>query len=247
MLINTIILFLQNMLPALVLGTLLLIMIKEISKQWLYLTLTIALLALIILISFSHNISELFPLFDLDFIYAIGYLLIYLTLLLLVFSNPEQFLQQRLIAIICFMLVFSLNNTNFSWYLFNYISQNNPVAPLLLGITLGAGIGFSVSILLYFFLTWAQEHLTRLVPMVFLLFFAVGQLAHGINLLVQIDIWPTTPVLLNASTLFSSQSIFTQLLNVIFGFHTRVTQLTAVVYVIALVLPIILRIKKDER
>jgi len=161
---------------------------------------------------------------------------------LLVLSPNQQFLltKQRLIAFVIIILVFSLNNTSFSWYLLNYTNENKPLESLLLGLILGGGIGLSVAILLYFFLDWVRNRFSTTTPLIFLFLFAAGQLIRGIKLLAQVDLWPETPLLFNFSGWLPAQSILAPLFSVIFGYQERMTQLNVAVYILALVLPIIL-------
>jgi high-affinity iron transporter len=247
MLINTVILFLQNILPTLVVATILLILLKEGSKKWLFHGIGLAVPVLIIQTYCSQYLSELFSGLGLEILYACGYLLIYLALLLLVLSQHQhtQATKQRLLASVSLLLVFSLNSTSFSWYLLNYINQVNALDSLLLGLTLGAGIGLSFAILLYFFLDWARAHIHAQAPVICLFLFAAGQLIQGIKLLAQVDLWPITPLLFNSGELLPAQSVLASLFSVLLGYHARITQLNAVIYIVAFVLPIIL-IKRNK-
>lgn len=221
---------------------------KEEGKQWLYQGIVIAVLLLVVLTFFSPYISELFAGVGLEVIYALGYFGLYVILLCFTYLqyNYGQKKALSVIATCSIVLVLTLNTTSFSWYFLNYINQSKAIDSLLLGLTLGAGIGFSFAILLYFFLDWCREYLYINTSLIFLSLFAAGQLTQGVKLLSQVDLWPVTPLVFNIVSLIPEQSVLAQLLSVLLGNHVRMTQLDAAVYFIALLLPMILLIRSKH-
>ena len=96
-------------------------------------------------------------------------------------------------------------------------TQHSFCQPLILGAVIGAGLSTSLGILLYFGLYCIRRCLP-LTPLVLLALFVSGHMANALNLLAQIG-WVESEVLWSTHGWLSDQYTFAQILSSFFGYE----------------------------
>jgi high-affinity iron transporter len=247
MLINTVLLFLQSALPLFIIISLLLLRFTATSAYHFtgkYL-ITIGSLAILLVFILSQSMEKISQLFDgkgTELFFTFGFIIIYFcsAFLFLVKNKNRLFTLKKYVALVVFLLVFSLNGSHFILYLTSYWTQSLPFEPLLIGIILGVGICASFAILLYFLLRYSDAYIYNKTSNYFLLFFAIGQLMQSIVLLQQVDILPYSSIGWNSSNFIAENSEFGQLLRVLFGYETTPSFLQLSIYLIAFIVPVLI-------
>ncbi len=150
MLINTVVMLLRELLPLVVLSSLLLAWLP--AGQAVGLLWRVLLLAVPLLLMQSSLVGELAALFDgqgLEIWYAICYLACSLLLALLLrlgSAATRARLWQAALALVALLLV---NGSNLALYLVLYPRQTEDSQALWLGAALGCGISLSIAVLMY--------------------------------------------------------------------------------------------------
>jgi high-affinity iron transporter len=256
MLINTILLFLQSALPMFIIISLLLLRFAKQSKS-IVSSQNIPIIGLLagilayLLNQYMETISQLFDGRGAEFVFSLGFVLIYACSTLLFILNDKQGFRnlKQYLALVIFLLVFSLNGSHFILYLSSHWSQSSWSDPsgvelLFIGVILAVGICVSIAILLYFLLRYSDENIHINVSCYFLLFFSLGQLMQSIVLLEQVDILPLGYILWNTSLFISDNSELGQLLSVLFGYETTPSLMQFIIYLIAFCIPVLLKHSK---
>ena len=248
MLINTVLLFLQSVLPMFVIISLLLscFTLQTVSKITLVNVIFISGLAILFSLTLHQCMERISVSFDgkgSEFLFSSGFILIYIcSVLLFLLSRNNHFTHvTKVLASIVFLLVFSLNGSHFTFYLISHWTQGKTgFEPLLIGIVLALGICVSVAILLYFLLGYSEKKIHIKTSQYFLLFFSLGQLMQSIALLQQVDALPLSYSLWNSNQFITENSELGQLLGVMFGYETTPSLMQLIVYLAAFIVPVLI-------
>lgn len=246
MLINTVLLFLQSVLPMFVIISLLLSCftsqtVTQITRANVIFISGLAIAFALILHQCMERISVSFGGKGSELLFSSGFILIYFcSVLLFLLSSKNNFSNvTKILALIVFLLVFSLNGSHFMFYLTSHWTQGKSgVEPLLIGIILAIGICVSVAILLYFLLGYSNKNIHIKTSRYFLLFFSLGQLIQSIALLQQVDVLPLSYSLWNSNHFITENSEIGQLLGVMFGYETTPSLMQLIIYLAAFILPV---------
>lgn len=247
MLINTVLLFLQSALPMFIIIALLLSRIDAHSASVRSIenlvTMSISSCLLVYLLSVNmEKTSELFGGKGTEIIFSFGFIIIYLSSVILFIFNKNQqlFNIKKHLASLVFLLVLLLNGTHFVLYLNGYLAQSLQFESLLIGIILGVGICASIAILLYFLLRYCDNSIHSEISGYFLLFFAIGQLMQSIVLLQQVDVLPMSKIVWNSTNFIAERSELGQLLRVLVGYETTPSSMQLMTYLVAFFIPVLL-------
>lgn len=249
MLINTVLLFLQSGLPIFIIISLLLLRftalsVSLITHKNLTIIIVLAIFVVFLLSQYMEKISQLFDGNGTELVFSFGFILIYFcSAFLFLFDNKYRFINvKKILALVVFLLVFSLNGSHFMLYLSSYWTQSLPlssgVESLFIGIVLAVGICVSFAILLYFLLRYSDDSIHIKTSCYFLLFFATGQLMQSIVLLQQVDILPLSSIIWNSTSLIAEKSEIGQLLRVLFGYETTPSFIQLIIYLTAFIVPV---------
>ncbi|HCH68886.1 MAG TPA: hypothetical protein DE042_00015 [Colwellia sp.] len=253
MLINTVLLFLQSALPMFIIISLLLLRFTAESKSIVTPKNLIGITCLAITLVFLLNqtmekISQLFEGKGTEIVFSFGFIIIYFcSVFLFLLNNKDRFIKvKQALALVIFLLVFSLNGSHFMLYLSSYWTQTLQVESaglesLFIGIILAVGICVSFAILLYFLLRYSDLNIHPKTSCYLLLFFALGQLMQSILLLQQVDVLPLSYSLWNSSNFIAENSGFGQLLRVLFGYEATPSFMQLIIYLTAFIVPILMR------
>jgi len=244
MLINTVILFLRDALPIFILLSLLasLDQIRLRDKMLLVVSLAGGALGALLIVNAVGVLSSMFggagmELFH-SFIAVLFYLLISCLVLMVHTGNVSKFSVNGIVFSVI-VLVTATNGADFLVFLTGYWSQYGAAQSLILGIVLGLGISTSFSILLYFFVGWLLGIGVQRAPHVLLVLFAAGQVGHAVNLLSQVDLITSSPVLWDTSHLVSDSSEWGHLLASLFGYEASPSLVQVLVNAAAAILPVL--------
>jgi high-affinity iron transporter len=246
MLINTVILFMLYALPIFVLLGFLFVQVKlSLSLQF-----SAVLVGLLTALAFISQVDSLGAWLDgagLEWIFFSLHLLLYGGVLLLAYGllnrpSKDKWLKPIRLAVLLVIVMIVTKGSNFLLYFNGYLNQVNAVQSLLVGTFVGLGICLSIAILLYFSMEWLGRHFGRIAPLTALLVFVAGQLANASNLLVQVDVLPTTSVLWNSQWWLDDESEYGHLCNVLFGYVARPTTLHMSVFVISILCPLVIQV-----
>jgi high-affinity iron transporter len=265
MLINTVILLLRNALPiAIIIALLLLTTSSLLSKAKLSKTTLLksknaifsdkkimligwsSALFLSVLITFTlvYNLAEVAQLYQgraIELLFSCGFLAIYLVILSHLYSTFVLLNNKLTIktAMSVFILVFSINATNFFIYFTGFWSQTELQSALFVGMILGMGICISIGILLYFMLLLIMPKYQQNSIFLLLFLFGCGQLNQAINLLLQIDLLPSFESLWDSNFLLNEESELGHFFTALLGYEATPSALHLAVYLVAIFIPLI--------
>jgi len=105
-------------------------------------------------------------------------------------------------------------------YLQGYASAPEIFPRVLTGGVVGAGVGFSVGVMLYYLLGWGVSDVRRVYRLQWVLSLVVaGILLQAVSLLMQVDYLPHQSALWDSSALIPENSIVGQLLYALVGYE----------------------------
>ena len=217
MLINTVIMFLQELLPALLLLSTLMVWQRQRLQPLLLSMLGASLGGLVLLSGQFGRISQWADGLGLELLYLCCY---GLTFFLLLFSCVYSKKPKRSACLAGFAIagLLLVNGSNLLLFLFVYEQNLFSTPAVLLGATLGVGIGLSVAVLWYHFI----RELSGYNPLFFrgaLALLAARQVSMAMTLLVQIDWIPGGKALWNSESLLSERSEYGHFFNALLGYE----------------------------
>ncbi len=151
---------------------------------------------------------------------------------LIAFISREKIKTIRHILIVLLAVFSSFNLLNFFIFFSTLWSHQDLSQPLLLGTLIGAGFSASLSVLLYFFLYWIRSIFPLALVLLPVLFFT-GQLANNINLLAQIGLIETQSAWSTSAWLSDDQAI-AQILSGLIGYEATPSILQIIIYLCSL-------------
>jgi len=253
MLINTVLIFLQNILPIFLVISLLLAQQKLVykikpSRSYLsviqLLKVTVSGLLLISLLNYYMPIiSPLFSGTGLELIFSILFSWIYCLIVISISTNKRPS-NKNGINLGIILLVLCVHGSYFSFYILSFTIESASFeilySGIVIGVIIGTGICFSIAILLYFILRKLDETTKGKAASYFLLFFGVGQLMQALQLLEQVDIISSNIHLWSTSYLIAEDSELGYLLTILFGYEATPSAMELMVYFSAIVVSILI-------
>lgn len=143
----------------------------------------------------------------------------------------------RLLAAVFVTCIIILNANKLLIFFSSFWRVDGQNDSLFLGLILGVGICTSIATLLVLILKPLQK--VKIASYLFL-FFVVGQFAHIANLLQQTDL-VTAQQIWNTEELIADENEIGQFLTTLIGYESSPTGLYIMIYLIALISPILLR------
>lgn len=248
MLINTLFLFLREVMPVFLLSAMLLALIpfawvRRIVVFGGYgLGVVLYVLLLPVLDPLSHSLDDAGLEIFFFTIACVQVLLFGAGLVLL-----HDFNQRSVAA--CFLLMLALltmsSLVNFLSFFTTLWMQEYDSQPLLMGLVIGAGLSASLAILLFFALYWVRKKLPLTLLVLPALFFS-GHLAGAVNLLAQIGLVESAMAWSTQSWL-SDQYAIAQILSSFLGYEATPITWQVYGYLLCLVLLLIIVIQGRQR
>ena len=251
MLINTVILFLRDALPIFIVFVLLLGLFEEKIKprSWLYFALMLGItLALILLVNINW-VSELLDGTGHETLNALLICISYFMLIsLVVIANNSGVSIHKLTALLIISGALSVitNGTDFLIFLTGFWSNTDNATSLSLGIILGSGICFSISVLIYFLIHYLKERFSEKIIQTILILYSAGQLSKVTILLAQADLLPATAIAWNSDVYISDSKELGHLLSSLIGYESSPTYLHVITYLLAIIVPYIYFLKQNS-
>ncbi|HHJ35555.1 MAG TPA: iron permease [Gammaproteobacteria bacterium] len=243
MILSSVIIILGEVLELSILGSLFLALSfrLKMSRHWIAYA-VIAGIACGILYAISFDTaSQWFDGFGQEVINAGILIGIYLSLLLFnatIFINDKKPGTMKIIrwAMISGMvLAITRDGSEIFLYLSGFILSGESITPILTGSILGAGIGLSFGILIYYLFTNMTQDRARYVGYTLLLFVAAGMLSQAVRLLIQIDWLPAQNIVWDTSDWLDESSITGRLLYTLIGYEATPTPIEIQCYIAAIV------------
>lgn len=244
MLINTIILFLKDLLPSFILlcfigAVVAPSMVKP--KQILLLTGSVIVGVLLTFFSLSH-VGDLYDGRGIEVIQTIELLCAYLCLVvsstLLVTKQPLS-TGINIVLTVGITLLIVVNSNEFVVFLNSYIERSGLARNIVAGLVMGLGICLSFSALLYFLLVWLRDNQLPMVTYLLWSLFLSGQVSQVVKLLQQVDLLSSSHALWNTLHIVKDSSEYGQLLKTAFGYEARPSVEFVIFYLASLLFIII--------
>ena len=217
MLINTVILFLRDLLPSLIFFSLLMVWHQQHRRFVLLLSCCIAVPGAILLNILLPMISNLGDGQGVELVATVLYMATSLLLGIALYVRHKPKLAAALSAVAMASL-FCINSSNVLLFLFAYQRHDTELQNLLMGAALGAGIGGSVAVLMYYVTSELRQHWENALWLI-LCMSGARQVGQAVLMLSQIDVLPTGLSLWDSSQLVSDQSEYGHFFNALFGYE----------------------------
>ncbi len=239
MLLNSVIIILREVLEAALLISVLLAFSKllNLSYRWIVWSVGMGIVGAFIYGANVSTVSGWFEGVGQEVMNALLQLGIFTLLLIFIVLAIQQFKRTEchthLIIIIMGMIV-SLaiirEGSEILIYLNNFTQVNDHFSAVLSGAVIGAGIGSSVGIIVYYLLCNVIPRWSVNAGIILLILIAAGMLSQASLLLIQADWLPSQLPLWNSSEFISEHSIVGQLLYAVIGYEATPTPVQAGFY-----------------
>ena len=242
MILSSVIIVLGEVLEAAILTSLFMVLTHHLlpAKKWLFISLFTGFALATGYAVFFDQISQQFDGFGQELTNASTLIALYCFLLIfnnLVITsrhpNPSRKLLCR-IMVLAVSLAIMREGSEIYIYLYGYYFSDNGILPVLTGSLLGAGIGVSVGVLIYYFLLNLPKRMTALIGYFILTLSAAGMLIQAVRLLIQIDYLPSSHPVWDTSAFLSESSVTGRLLYTLIGYESTPTQIEVIFYLGAL-------------
>lgn len=229
MLITSLMMSLNQLLPV----AILLILLQVIAKQ--PFTRLLAMLALGLLLSFLFVKSAplISPLFDYQ---GLEYAQISLCILIFISALVYALKQKTMAFITAIMSVMTLYLSHYVIYLIGFWQSNEAAQSLFIGTFLGLGICSSFSVLLYFLLSAIKQRFGLLPLLVLLALNSAAKLLVALDLASQIDLITNTITVWDLRAILTENSELGRMLRAFVGYEATPNLLSVLSYVLSSIL-----------
>jgi len=210
-----------------------------ISRLWVpYAIITGTIFAIIYALSFD-TISQLFDDFGQEVFNAgiqIGIyvcLLIFNTIIFVSYQKPvaTKYLKWAMLSGVS--LAVTREGSEIYLYISGFVSSEQLITPVLTGSILGAGIGLSLGILIYYLFINLSHRRSLYTGYTLLLFVAAGILLQAVRLLIQIDWLPAQKIVWDTSNWLDESTVTGRLLYTLIGYEATPTPIEIQCYIAA--------------
>lgn len=249
MLLSSVIIVLREVIEAALLFSILIALSKQMDfgLKWIVLSLSLGISGAIIYAlnidtvsewfdGVGQEVSNAFIQFSLYFL-----LLIYITVLTrFVYQQKTSHLMLVIIFMIITTLAITREGSEILLYFFSVTHNDNHFAAVLIGMTIGAGIGISVGLLFYYLLQNMNPKWSFKVGTILLILVAAGLVSQASLLLIQADWLEAQLPLWDVSDWLPETSVIGQLLYALLGYEATPTATQFGLYLAGLLLPVFL-------
>lgn len=229
----------------------------SITKYWLIKAVVMGIILAIVVANLLPAISDFFDGVGQEVLFStvllVLALLIHSTIIILLlfpsWSNGLKLIQALFIVIIT--LAISLEGSEIIVFIQSGLSNKDKLYPIVVGTTLGVGIGISIGAIGYYlislFLKWRLY-----VSSFFLSLLSAGMISQAIAYMMQANFIESGYPVWNSNHIIDERSIFGQLLYAITGYESTPTLLQVVFYSIFIIVPLmiaslrLIKIEKNE-
>ena len=240
MLINAVIIILREVLEAsLILGVLLaLSQHNQISKSWSLKALLLGGLAAVMYAANLAMISALHEGVGQEIVNAVLYVFIFTLILAIVYClRDKQYLKLAAAAMFgCVVLAVLREGSEIIVYIHGFSTIPDLFTPVLVGSSIGAGIGLSIGVFVYYLIVSLPFIYGVISGFFVLVFIAGGMVSQAIQMLLQADLISSELPIWDTSQLVSEQSIVGQILFAMMGYEATPILLQVVLYTASILL-----------
>jgi high-affinity iron transporter len=240
LLLNSVIIVLREVLEAVLLISVFLsgANFLNLGNRWLVASLLLGILGAVSYGALLDPVSELFDgvgqeLFNAVLQFAVFVLIVAIVFLLPRQMNRERKHQTRIQAFmaIAVALAITREGAEILTYVSGFWSMNDIHTAVAIGSFIGACIGFSVGILMYYLLV--SQPRRRALPITFVLLFlvAASMSSQAVRLLIQADWISAAGALWDTSSILPEQSLLGQLLYALIGYEATPSAVEVTIYV----------------
>lgn len=244
MIINTVVLFLRDLLPVFILLCYLIVFFEP--RAWMkpygISGLVLGVIGTLFFFVVAEIISEWFEGAGIEILRVFLIFVTYLSLLISVrlFTKQQYSRKEMYILVLGIAAFLVVKGSAFLIFFDVYMQQKDNVFNIFIGCFVGLGICISFSALFIFLLTeLKQKKLSVIVNVLWYLFLA-GQLSHVIAYLSQVDLMEIGTPLFNLEHFIKDSSEYGHILNALFGYESSPSKTFIFVYCIAFMLPLII-------
>lgn len=258
MFLNSVILVLQEMIEAALLISVLLVFTHLFQRSWdksfvlrtswVSMSIAFGVLGAATYSYFTPQIAEMFDYVGQEILNASIHLLSLLLVCLLAFIVPSAGLEKNVMArarltVFCMtgivMLAIVREGSEIIQYVGGIASQEENFTPVVLGGFIGAGIGVSTGVLLFYGLINLSTNWSFRISLGLLCLIAGNMGSQAVLLLTQADWLPFTPIAWNSSSALPENSIVGHLLYALIGYEATPSILQVSIYLLGIVLIVI--------
>ena len=254
MFLNALILVLQEMIEASLLISVLLVFTHLFQKSWdksfvlhmrlVVLSIAMGSLGAAVYSAYTPQIGEMFDYVGQEIFNASIHVLSLVLIFLLAFLVPSNRLLQSVsqrsrLAALCMMGIVMLaivrEGSEIIQYVGGVASNQESFSPVILGGFIGAGIGISTGVLLFYGLISLSINWSFRASLILLCLVAGNMGSQSVLLLTQADWLPYTPIAWNSSTVMPENSIVGRLLYALIGYEATPSMLQVGLYLLGIV------------
>jgi len=235
MLINTVVLFLRDLLPIFLLLCLLKAYLapNSFSAKVMLTLMLLSFIGMWLVFYWLPAISELYDGSGLELLQSLSIVISYIFLSMASFMAIYSSRFDKLHLILLLLgaaATFVIKGSLFIIFLEGYLTRNESNGVIFAGLTIGLGVCASFSALLYFFLEWLIKRGLNLIVFLFWALFLSGHLSQIIRLLAQVNIIESNEPLWDSNAFIKDSSEYGQLLNTTVGYEATPSELFLVTY-----------------
>lgn len=244
MLLNSVILLLREVLEAAVLVSVLLALssLLRLGWHWLLLALPVAVMGTIGFAATLAQVTDALAGAGQEVSNALLQGGVYLLIVLIMANTPPLVSAQRIAgnglrilmagAVTCAMI---REGSEIVIYVVGFASSEEHRTAVFAGSAIGAGIGVSLGVLLYYTLKALAPQRAYRACLVLLCFIGAGMVMQAAMLLEQVDWLPSGKPLWDSSALVSEQSVTGELLYAVFGYEASPSGVQVALYLLSMV------------
>ncbi|MDP2485493.1 MULTISPECIES: iron transporter [Pseudoalteromonas] len=229
MLITSLVMSLNQLLPV----AILLILLQVVAKQSLMKLLGGLILGIGLSFLFVKSAPLMSPLFDYQ---GLEYAQIGLCILIFISALYYAIKQATAAFMIAIISVMTLYLSHYIIYLIGFWQSNEAAQSLFIGTFLGLGICSSFSVLLYFLLSAIKQRFGLTPLLVLLALNSAAKLVVALDLASQIDLIPTTVTVWDLRDILTENSEFGRVLRALIGYEATPNLTSFLSYVLSSVL-----------
>lgn len=229
MLITSLVMSLNQLLPV----AILLILLQVVAKQSLMKLLGGLILGIGLSFLFVKSAPLMSPLFDYQ---GLEYAQIGLCILVFISALYYAIKQATAAFMIAIISVMTLYLSHYIIYLIGFWQSNEAAQSLFIGTFLGLGICSSFSVLLYFLLSAIKQRFGLTPLLVLLALNSAAKLVVALDLASQIDLIPTTVTVWDLRDILTENSEFGRVLRALIGYEATPNLTSLLSYVLSSVL-----------
>jgi len=252
--LNSVIIVLRETMEASLLVGFLFIFSDHLSmtKYWLVKALIMGIILAIVVANLLPLISDFFDGVGQEVLFSsvlltLSLLIQWTILILLLFPNWLSKLSViQALFVIIITLAISLEGAEIIVFIQSGLSNKDKLYPILVGGTLGIGIGFSIGAIGYYLISLSLKW--RLyVSGFFLSLLSAGMISQAIAYMMQADFIDSSYPIWNSNQLVDERSIFGQLLYAITGYESTPSLLQVVFYAAFIIIPLLIALFRCQK